>query len=121
VTTFDAATGGNTFRIGSGQTSVSSAVDANGGNLFQEAAAGPGNAATIGGFVSGVDSISLVNPAGGVYAPITSGSPAPNQVLVSVNGGTSTVSFGDGTTWTFAGVVHASDFYLASPVPPGSS
>jgi hypothetical protein len=109
TTLFQAETGGNTYLTGSGQTSIASVADSNGGNLFQESVSGAGNSATISGFISGVDSISGVNPAGGNYALITSGSPGPQAMLLSVNGATSTLTFGDGTTWTFNSIVRASD------------
>lgn len=110
TTLFQAETGGNTYLPGSGQTSIASVADSNGGNLFQEGASGSGNSATIRGFISGVDSISGVNFAGGNYALITSGSPGPQTMLLSVNGAASTLTFGDGTTWTFNSTVRGSDF-----------
>ena len=111
TTLFQAETGGNTYLPGSGQTSIASVADSNGGNLFQESVSGSGSSATVSGFVSGVDSISGVNPAGGNYALITSGSPGPQQMLLSVNGATSTLTFGDGTTWTFNSIVRVTDFF----------
>ena len=85
-------------------------MDSNGGNLFKESVSGAANSATISGFVSGVDSISGANPAGGEYALVTNQAPGPQQMSLSVSGATSTVAFGDGTTWTFNGVVQVSDF-----------
>ena len=71
---------------------------------------GSANAATISGFVSGLDSISGVNPAGGDYALVTNRAPGPQEMSLSVSGSTSTLTFGDGTTWTFNAVVQVSDF-----------
>jgi hypothetical protein len=110
ITLFQAETGGNTYLPGNGRTSIGSVADSNGGNLFQESVSGSGNSATISGFVSGVDSISGANPAGGDYALITSGTPGPQDMLLSANGTTSTLTFGDGTTWTFNSIVNIGDF-----------
>ena len=71
---------------------------------------GSANTATISGFVSGVDSISGANPAGGSYALVTGRGPGPQEMSLSVNGATSTLTFGDGTRWTFTSVVHVGDF-----------
>jgi hypothetical protein len=110
VTLFQAQTGGNSYLPGNGQTSIASVADANGGNLFEESVSGADNSATISGFVSGVDSISGANPAGGQYVLVTGRAPGPQEMSLAVNGATSTVTFGDGTTWTFASVVHVGDF-----------
>jgi len=110
VTLFQAQTGGNTYLPGNGQTSIASVADGNGGNLFQESVSGSGNTATISGFVSGLDSISGANPAGGQYALVTDRAPGLQEMSLSVNGATSTLSFGDGTTWTFSSVVNIGDF-----------
>jgi len=70
------------------------------------------NAATINGFVSGTDSISLSDPAGGTYSLIGSGSPTQQQVAFTASGGNTTVNFGDGTTWTLMNVtLQNSDFH----------
>ncbi len=110
LTAFQGGTGGNTFLPGAGQTSIASVTDSNGGNLFQERVSGSTNTATISGFVSGMDSISGVNPAGGEYALVTNRTPGAQEMSLTVNGSTSTLTFGDGTTWTFNGAVQVSDF-----------
>jgi hypothetical protein len=110
MTLFQAQTGGNTYLLGNGQTSIASTTDANGGNLFQEGVSSSANTATISGFVSGVDSISGANPAGGQYALVTDRAPGPQEMSLSVNGAMSTLTFDDGTTWTFNSVVQLEDF-----------
>jgi hypothetical protein len=120
-TLMDGTTGGDTFvtgnaangTAGTGGTNIFSVNDTNGGNLFQEGQANTGtgvdaNSATINGFVSGLDSISLADPAGGNY---TVGASGANGITITVAGGNSTVTFGDGTTWTvISATVLSSDF-----------
>jgi len=125
-TLMDGTTGGDTYitgfaaagtvtGAGAGGTNIFS-QDSNGGNLFKEGVVNTGtgvnaNSATINGFVSGTDSISLSDPAGGSYTTV-SGTPVGAQVAVTFGGVNSTVTFGDGTTWTVVGAhVLGSDFH----------
>ena len=74
------------------------------GDLYQEGVSGA-NAATIGGFTSGTDSISLANPAGGSYSLLgnSTTAPTPSQVDFQYTNGNTVISFGDGTKWTVLG------------------
>jgi len=117
----DGLFGGDTYKTGNGTaTTIDSANDTNGGNLFVEGFKNPGsgatdNSATISGFVSGTDSISLANPAGGNYSLVdgsTTVAPTVGQVDFENIGGNAKVSFGDGTTWTLLNVnLQSTDFH----------
>jgi hypothetical protein len=83
------------------------------GDLYQEGVSGA-NAATIGGFTSGTDSISLANPAGGSYSLLgnSTAAPTPSQVDFQYTNGNTVISFGDGTKWTVLGTqVQSGDFH----------
>jgi len=110
ITTMNGLAGGNTFMTGAGIASIS-AVQAGGGNTFMEGVSGK-NTAGITGFLTGTDTISLKNPAGGTYTLETTGAPGSGQVeLAPIAGGGSVVTFGDGTTWTFSTTVNSTDFH----------
>jgi hypothetical protein len=106
---------GNTFGTGAGHEQLFGLVP---GDTYMEAVANTvagGNAATIGGFVSGVDSVSLSNPAGGNYTvtgqSTTVGTPGVGTVDFVYQGSNTLVQFGDGTTWTVLNAhVQTSDF-----------
>jgi hypothetical protein len=125
MTLMDGVNGGDTYITGNadlgtastGGTSIFSVNDTNGGNLFKEGVSNPGtglsaNSATITGFVSGTDSISTFNPGGVAYTTVTGSAPTPTEVAFSFGGINSTVTFGDGTTWTILNAnVQSSDFH----------
>ena len=101
---------GNSFISGAGSESFFALVS---GDLYQEGVAGANNA-SIYGFASGSDSISLFNPAGGAYSLLgnTSVAPNPGQVAFRNGDGQAVVSFGDGTSWTLFGTqLQAGDFH----------
>jgi len=82
------AAAGNTFKEGVGSTVAGSLT----------------NNATINGFNAAVDTISLSNPAGGpAYTTVAGTTASAGQIAVNVAGGSSTLKFGDGTTWTLVG------------------
>jgi len=126
-TLMDGTTGGDTFITGNASDGSGStpggtnifATDTNGGNLFQEGVVNSGvgtnaNSATINGFTSGTDTISLSDPAGGTYSLIGSSTVLPTGANVdySTSGGNTTVNFGDGTTWTLMNVtLQNTDFH----------
>jgi hypothetical protein len=110
-TFMDGLFGGDTYETGSGTTTIVSANDTNGGNLFEEGVKNAGGSnATISGFVSGTDTISLFNPGGAgtdysLVAGSTTVAPTPGQVTFdNLSSGNAQVSFGDGTTWTLLNV-----------------
>ena len=83
------------------------------GDLYKEGVSGANNA-SIYGAASGSDTISLSNPAGGTYSLLgnTTTAPIAGQVAYQTAGGNTTVSFGDGTTWTVFGTqLQNSDFH----------
>jgi hypothetical protein len=99
--------GGNQFITGSGVSNVNAL---GGSNIFSEGVTGTAgslsNTATITGFDSGTDSISLAIPGGGGnYTTVTSGTPTASQILVQTAGGNSTLTFGDGSHWTIVGAI----------------
>jgi len=106
---------GNTFGTGAGSELLFGLAP---GDLYKEDVAGI-NSATINGFVSGTDSISLSDPAGGSYALLGSSTVAPTSgqidfdTVAGSGGQTNTqVKFGDGTTWTLTNVtLQSSDFH----------
>jgi hypothetical protein len=118
LTLMDGLTGGDTYITGNatgsgGGTSIFSVNDSNGGNLFQEGVAGVNNA-TIVGFASGTDTLSLSDPISGTYSLIgnTTTAPTAGQVAFQYVGSNTQVSFGDGTTWTILNAqVQNSDFH----------
>jgi len=102
-------TSGNTFATGAGSELLFGLAP---GDLYKESVAG--GSATINGFVSGTDSISLANPAGGTYSLLGNSTVAPStgQVDFTTSGANSTVKFGDGTTWTMMNVtLQTTDFH----------
>lgn len=121
-TLMDGLQGGDTYITGNaaggsgtvtGGTNIFSVNDTNGGNLFQEGANNQGsgalaNTATITGFASGIDTISLSNPLSGSYSLVGASTVAPSagQVAYQVVGGNTQVNFGDGTTWTLMNVTN---------------
>jgi hypothetical protein len=115
VTNMVGFTGGDTFMSGAGATSIIAVHDTNGGNLFTEGTGGGGESATstatVTGFLTGVDTIALTNPAGGVYTLETTATPTNSQIQLTTTGSSSVVKFGDGTTWTFNTVVKTTDFH----------
>ena len=102
--------GGDKFITGTGPTNIQ-AGSASIGNTFQEGTTlgAASNTATISGFSAGADTISLANPAGGVY---TVGASGAGGITITTGGGNSTVTFGDGTKWTIMGAtVTSSNFH----------
>jgi len=125
-TLMDGLTGGDTYITGNaangsvaGGSNIFSVNDSNGGNLFQEGVVNSGtgtgaNAATITGFASGTDTISLSDPASGTYSLLgnTTVTPGAGDVAYQYIGSNTQVSFGDGTTWTILNAqVQNSDFH----------
>jgi hypothetical protein len=109
-------TGGDTYITGNaapgtvgGGTTISMFDDSNGGNLVREGVVNTGsgasaNSATIQGFHSGVDALSLANPASPqtnyVNLGNTTTAPQAGQLAFTFSGNDTKVTFGDGTTWT---------------------
>jgi hypothetical protein len=121
------ASGGNTFFIGNGTTSIAGNHGDAGGNLYAELTTGPKNV-DISDFVSTLDRsdapvanpdmISLAMPGGGSYQlDIGAGAAlAASQVnlsYLSIGGSIATeVQFGDGASWTlFNCILHPGDFH----------
>jgi hypothetical protein len=108
TTTMDTfISGGNKFITGNGVDVITAL---GGDNTFSEGvtstAGSLSNTATITGFNTGTDTISLAIPGGGGnYTTITSGTPTASQILVQTAGGNSTLTFGDGSKWTMVGAI----------------
>jgi hypothetical protein len=127
-TLIDGITGNDTYITGNAAagsvsgagTNIFSVNDTNGGNLFKEGVVNTGtgvdaNSATITGFVSGTDSISLSDPAtpGTAYTTVAGSTPTSTEVAFTPSGGgaNTLITFGDGTTWTILNAtVHNTDF-----------
>jgi hypothetical protein len=125
----DGTTGGDTFitgnaapgSVGGGGTTVNMFDDSNGGNLVKEGVVNTGvganaNSATINGFTSGIDALSLSNPASPqtnyVNLGDTTVAPTSGQLAFQYVGANTLVTFGDGTTWTVVGAhVVTGDFH----------
>jgi hypothetical protein len=117
--------GGNTFFVGNGTTSITGNHGADGGNAYVELTAGP-KTVVITDFVSALDAsgmpvanadlLSMAMPGGGVYQFESDAVPAANEVslaYLSIGGSIATeLQFGDGATWTlFNCMLQPGDFH----------
>ena len=119
------SSGGNTFFVGNGTTSITGNHGDAGGNSYVELTAGP-KTVDITDFVSALDPsgapvanadmISMAMPGGGLYQLESGAAPAAGQVslsYLSVDGSIATeLQFGDGATWTlFNCMLQSGDFH----------